>query len=472
MMDAEGKKVFGKRNEWKKRKNGKVCVAMAKLVYDKTGRLLFTKEMKKDYTILIPMMAKIHFDIIKNVFVHYGYKAVLLDTDGPEIAQVGLKYVHNDTCYPAILVIGQLIHALQSGQYDIDKTALMITQTGGGCRASNYIHLLRKALVKAGYENIPVISLNMSGLEKNSGFKITLPMIRRMAAGLLYGDMLMSLDNQVKPYEINKGDSAALVERWIQKLTEILSGGHGFHRKEIAVYLDKIAEDFAKIPIRKTPKVKVGIVGEIYVKYSRLGNNNLEQFLYDQGCEINMPGILGFMMFKADNRLEDYKLYGGSKAKYVFVKKLMDYLEELEAMMIDSQTRFGFQPVTKYSHTKKLVKGIVGYGSKMGEGWLLTGEMMELAESGFPNIVCTQPFGCLPNHINGKGMIRQIKRVNEKANIVAIDYDPGAPRVNQENRIKLMLAVARETLKSEWTQNDEKWKVKVPVKKKSTSSVK
>ena len=422
---------------------------MAKLVYDKTGRLLFTKEMKKDYTILIPMMAKIHFNIIKNVFIHYGYKAVLLETDGPEIAQVGLKYVHNDTCYPAILVVGQLIHALQSGKYDVDKTALMITQTGGGCRASNYIHLLRKALVKAGLERVPVVSLNMSGLEKNSGFKLTLPMLRRMVAGGLYGDMIMSLDNQVKPYEINKGDSAHLIEKWTDKLTDVMADGHGFTRKEIAENLNCIAEDFSKIPVKKAPKIKVGVVGEIYVKYSSLGNNNLEQFLYEQGCEINMPGILGFAMFKVDNRLEDYKLYGGSKAKYIVVGKLMNYLKELEGMLIDAQLKYGFRSITRYEHTKALVKGIVGYGSKMGEGWLLTGEMLELAESGFPNIICTQPFGCLPNHINGKGMIRQIRRVNDKANIVAIDYDPGAPRVNQENRIKLMLAVAKENLKNE-----------------------
>ncbi len=419
---------------------------MAKLVYDKTGRLLFTKEMKKEYTILLPMMAKIHFTIIKNVFLHYGYKAVLLETEGPEIAQVGLKYVHNDTCYPAILAIGQLIHALQSGKYDVNKTALMITQTGGGCRASNYIHLLRKALVKSGFEQVPVISLNMSGLEKNSGFKLTIPMLRRIAAGGLYGDLIMNLDNQIKPYEINKGDSAALVEKWIAKLTDILASGNGFTRKEIAENLDYIAKDFSEIKVKRTPKVKVGIVGEIYVKYSALGNNDLEKFLYDQGCEVNVPGILGFAMFKVDNRLEDYKLYGGSKAKYIIVKKLMDYLTELESLVIKSQLKYGFRPITTYQHTKSLVKGVVGYGSKMGEGWLLTGEMLELVECGFENIVCTQPFGCLPNHINGKGMIRKIKEQDDRANIVAIDYDPGAPRVNQENRIKLMLAVAKEQL--------------------------
>lgn len=444
---------------------------MAKLVYDKTGRLLFTKEMKKEYTILFPMMAKIHFTIIKNVFDHYGYKVEFLETDGPEIAQVGLKYVHNDTCYPAILTIGQFIHALQSGKYDLNRTALIFTQTGGGCRASNYIHLLRKALVKAGFENIPVISLNMSGLEKNSGFKITLPMLRRIAAGGLYGDMLMSLDNQTKPYEIHKGDSQAVIDKWTEKLKGILASGHGCSQKEIAEILDSIAKDYSEIKVKKVPKVKVGIVGEIYVKYSALANNNLERFLYEQGCEVNVPGLLGFIMFKMDNRVEDYKLYGGSKVKYVALKKVMDYIEKLEELLTESQLKYGFTPPGRYKHVKELTKGVIGYGAKMGEGWLLTGEMLELVESGFENIVCAQPFGCLPNHICGKGMVRQIKQIDSRANIVAIDYDPGAPRVNQENRIKLMLAVAREQLKNkadnENRESSEKTTVKIKAKVKA-----
>lgn len=422
---------------------------MAKLVYDKKGRLLFTKEMKKEYTILLPMMAPIHFNMIRNVFTHYGYKTVLLETNGPEIAQVGLKYVHNDTCYPALLVIGQFIHALQSGKYDVNKTALMITQTGGGCRASNYIHLLRKALKKSGFENVPVISLNLSGLEKNSGFSITLPMIRRMAAGLVYGDALMALRNQIQPYEINKGDSQRLVDKWVEKLSEEFAEGRGFSAKAIEENLDGVARSFTEIKIKKVPKVKVGVVGEIYVKYAALGNNNLEQFLAEQDCEVNLPGIMGFMLFKVDNRLEDIKLYGGNSLKYKVINALMLYLTKLEGILIDSIGRYGFMPPSSYAHIKTLVKDVIGYGSKMGEGWLLTAEMLELTEAGYGNIVCTQPFGCLPNHINGKGMMRRIKEVDSRANIVAIDYDPGAPRVNQENRIKLMLAVAKENLSKE-----------------------
>ena len=423
---------------------------MADLKYDKkTGRLLFTKQMKRDYTILFPMMAPIHFNILKNVFIHYGYHAELLTTQGPEIAQTGLKYVHNDTCYPAILVIGQLIDALNSGKYDVNKTALMITQTGGGCRASNYIHLLRKALKKAGYENIPVISVNLSGMEKNPGFRITLPMIRRAVGAVVYGDLLMLLHNQTRPYEITPGDSQALVDRWSGVLTKQLNAGQGYTLKDLEKNLNAIAADFAGVKVNRVPKVKVGVVGEIYVKYASLGNNNLEDFLASQDCEVNIPGILAFAMFKIDNRLEDIKLYGGNRLKYAVVNMLMEYCVKVETLMRRAVEKYPqFTPAGSYAHTKQLVKGVIGYGSKMGEGWLLTTEMLELTELGYGNIVCTQPFGCLPNHICGKGMIRRIKSVNPNANIVAIDYDPGATRVNQENRIKLMLSVARENLKA------------------------
>ncbi len=419
---------------------------MAELKYDKkTGRLLFTKEMKKDYTILMPNMAPIHFKILQNVFTHYGYKSDLLDTTGPEIAQTGLKYVHNDTCYPALLVIGQFINALQSGKYDVHKTALMITQTGGGCRASNYIYLLRKALVKAGFEFVPVISLSF-GMEKNSGFSLSIPLIRRFVGGLVYGDQLMLLSNQTKPYEVNKGESMALVDEWVEKLSQLLIQGKGYTLEELDENLHKITKSFAKIELNKVPKVKVGIVGEIYVKYSKMANNGLEDFLAEQDCEVCVPGLMGFAAFKVDNRLEDIKMFGGSSMKFKVVKMLFNYLIKIEGLMIEAAKKYGFVPPHEYAHTKELVKDVIGYGSKMGEGWLLTAEMLELAETGYENIVCTQPFGCLPNHINGKGAIRKIKEINPNANIVTIDYDPGAPKVNQENRIKLMLAVGKEEL--------------------------
>ena len=422
---------------------------MAKLKYNKQGRLLFTREMKKEYTILCPMMAPIHFRLIVNVMRYCGYKFELLTTTGPNIVQEGLKYVHNDTCYPALLVIGQFIDALHSGKYDLNKTALVITQTGGGCRASNYIHLLRKALKKAGLSQIPVISMNLSFLERNPGFQITLSMIRKFVAGIVYGDALMLLYNQTEAYEVNKGESNEKVEKWIADLSEQFNRGKGLSLKEQKANLNRIVADFATVPIRREPKIKVGIVGEIYVKYAALGNNNLEDFLRGQDCEINVPGLMGFALFKVDNRLDDIRLYGGNRLKYLVCSWLMNYLLKMQNILIEAvKSEPKFLPPTPYAHTKSLVKGVIGYGSKMGEGWLLTAEMLELTEQGYENIVCAQPFGCLPNHINGKGMIHRIKAVDERSNIVPIDYDPSATRVNQENRIKLMLAVAREKLQN------------------------
>ena len=420
---------------------------LARLKYNRKGRLLFTKEMKREYTILAPMMAPIHFRLIVNVMRNCGYKFELLTTTGPNIVQEGLKYVHNDTCYPALLVIGQFMDALHSGKYDLNRTALVITQTGGGCRASNYIHLLRKALKKAGMEQIPVISMNLSFLEKDPGFTITLPMIRKFVAAIVYGDALMLLSNQTEAYEAEKGESSRKVEKWIAELTDQFNRGKGLSLKQQTVNLNRIVRDFATIRLDRVPKVKVGIVGEIYVKYAALGNNNLEEFLRGQDCEINVPGILNFALFKVDNRLEDIKLYGGNPVKYFFVNVLMNYLLKMQNTLIEAvKSEPGFVPPSDYAHIKGLVKGVIGYGDKMGEGWLLTAEMLELSELGYGNIVCAQPFGCLPNHICGKGMIHRIKAIDEKSNIVPIDYDPSATRVNQENRIKLMLAVAREKL--------------------------
>ena len=407
----------------------------------------FTKEMRKTHTILVPSMAPIHFSMLIRVFESFGYNVALLDNTSRNVVQEGLKYVHNDTCYPALLVIGQFIDALKSGKYDVNKVALCITQTGGGCRASNYIHLLRKALDKAGFGFVPVVSLNMSNLEK--GFKITLRMVRYMLACLVYGDLIMYLKNQIEPYEVKKGETNEMVNYWTNKLSDMFDNKKGYKGKEFSAIMDSICADFAKIEMKKVPKVKVGIVGEIYVKYAALGNNDLEAFLRSQDCEYNLPGILNFILYCIDTRIDDINLYGGSSLK----KKIMTFLLNIgfnyERYMIDAMQKYGFQAPSSFAHTKILVKDIIGYGNKMGEGWLLTAEMVELIESGYENIICTQPFGCLPNHICGKGMIRKIKEVHENANIVPIDYDPGATRVNQENRIKLMLAVAREKLENE-----------------------
>ena len=417
---------------------------------DNANRVEVTREMKKDYTIITPNMAPIHFELIKNVLESFGYHIDLLRTTGREIADEGLKYVHNDTCYPALLSIGQLMHALHSGKYDLHKVALIMTQTGGGCRASNYIHLLRKALKKDGLDFIPVISLNLSGLESNSGFKITLPMIRQAIAALTYGDLLMLLKNQTKPYEVTPGESDALVDSWTSQLTKLFQQGKAFSQREVREYFQKIAQSFADIKRRDVEKIKVGVVGEIYVKYSPLANNNLEQFLFEQDCEVMVPGILSFMIFKVDNRLEDIRLYGGSQAKKQVCTLLKWYFTKYETDLIAAVKQFPqFTAPAPYSHLKELAGKVIGYGCKMGEGGLLTAEAMELVESGYGNVVCAQPFGCLPNHIVGKGMIRKVKNLYPQANIVPIDYDPSATQVNQENRIKLMLAVAKENLRDQ-----------------------
>lgn len=423
-------------------------------------RVEFTKEMRKDYTILVPNMLSNHFKLLIKVFANAGYNVELLKNEGRSVVECGLKYVHNDTCYPALLVIGQMIDALQSGKYDLHKVALIITQTGGGCRASNYIHLLRKALKKAGLEYIPVISLNLSGLEKNSGFSLTLGLIRRLIAAMAYGDLLMLLANQVRPYETNKGAADALVDKWADTLVAEFDNGKGFAKSVMRSYMERITADFAAVPLDRTRKcVKVGIVGEIYVKFSSLANNHLEEFLASEGCEVNVPGLMSFILFKVDNRMEDIKLYGGSKAKFAVCKALFDYLSGIEEIMIETvRAKSSFNPPTAYSHLRELIYGIEGYGCKMGEGWLLTAEMLELIEGGYGNIVCAQPFGCLPNHIVGKGMIRRLRELHPESNIVPIDYDPGATRVNQENRIKLMLSVAREKMVSDDTAGTQRAK--------------
>ena len=408
------------------------------------GYVVFTEEMKKTHTILVPNMLPMHFKIIGKVMEKVGYRVELLETSGQHIAETGLKYVHNDTCYPAILVIGQFIDAIQSGKYDPEKVALILFQTGGGCRASNYIHLLRKALEKAGYGYVPVISLSMTGLEKHPGFQLNLHLVRRMMYGVLYGDLLMTLVNQTKPYEVEPGSAQALADKWTEQLAwEMTEGGKANYRQVKANYR-KILDDFAALPVKRSDKVLVGIVGEIYVKYSPLGNNNLEQFLVDEGAEVVIPGLLDFCLYCVYNNLLDHKFYGMQKKVQWAYRIAYQYLLGKERDMIEAINAHGrFVPPTLFTHTISLVQGTISMGVKMGEGWLLTAEMLELADKGVKNIVCTQPFGCLPNHICGKGMMKPIKARNPDVNIVAIDYDAGATRVNQENRLKLMLANAR-----------------------------
>ena len=410
----------------------------------KNERVVFTKKMKKEYTILLPTMLPIHFNLINMILRLDGYNTELLSTTGNDIAKEGLKVVHNDTCYPALLVIGQLITAIKSGKYDKHKLALMITQTGGGCRASNYIHLLRKALKHSKLEFVPVISLNLSGLEKNPGFNLTLPLIIKMVYSIAYADLLMWLSNQTRPYEKNKGQTDKLVKSWENNLIEEFNKNRNLRYKKVKDNLNKIVKDFSLLQLKKEKKKVVGIVGEIYIKYAPLGNNNLEDFLVNENCEVVVPGLMDFLIFKADNRLVDIEIYGGKWIKYKIIEWLENFFismqnEMIKAIKVNSQ----FRVLAKFEKLKNLVKGYIGHGNRMGEGWLLTAEMLELVNMNINNIVCTQPFSCLPNHIVGKGMIRKIKDNYKDSNIVAIDYDPGATKINQENRIKLMLANAK-----------------------------
>ena len=407
---------------------------------------VFTPEMKKTHKILIPNMAPVQFRILAAAMEHEGYNVELLGNCGSQVAEQGLKYVHNDTCYPALLVIGQFLDALESGVYDLEHTALIITQTGGGCRASNYIFLLRKALERAGYGQIPVLSLNFSGLEKGNSLPMNVHFARMLLASIYYGDLLVTLRAQTEPYERRRGDALAAQEKWLDTICGEIRAGRGYSQREMKATMPRIAADFAGIPVDRKPKVKVGVVGEIYVKYSPLGNNDLEKFLASQDCEVNLPGLMGFVQYCAYNPSETARLYGGNYVEKHISDWILGYIERMEKVIISTLKSFGFHAPLPFRELTTLTTGLIGMGDKMGEGWLLTAEMVELIRAGYENIICAQPFGCLPNHICGKGMVNKIRELYPEANITPIDYDPGATRVNQENRIKLMLAVARERL--------------------------
>ena len=406
----------------------------------------FTPEMKSTHKLLIPQMSPIHFEMIADIIRQDGYDVEILENTGDSVIHDGLQYVHNDACYPALLVIGQFIDAINSGKYDREKTALLITQTGGGCRASNYIYMLRKALKRAGLDDVPVASLNFSGLDSGSSLKVSLKAMRKSAVSMVYGDCLLSISNQVRPYENNVGETEQMVSKWIKILNEQFAQTQGLSRRKLRKNIKKIADDFSTIPTHVVKKTKVGIVGEIYVKYSPFANNDLVDFLIKEGCEVNVPGLLGFIQYCIINTVFDHDLYGGDLLKkylYGIIYRYTAYLEKAMTSVLGKSSVF--KAPAHSSEVIKLADRFIGLGSKMGEGWLLTGEMAELVKSGYPNIICAQPFGCLPNHVVGKAMISKIRAYYPTANIMPIDYDPSATKVNQENRIKLMLAAARKT---------------------------
>jgi predicted nucleotide-binding protein (sugar kinase/HSP70/actin superfamily) len=419
---------------------------MAKLVYE-DERIMFTKEMKKEYTILIPSMAPYHFDFFIDILESEGYKAKILQNHNFDLINEGMKYSHNDICVPAMLVIGQFIDAIKTGGYDINKIAVMISQTGGGCRASNYINLIRKAFKKANYEFIPIISFNSVGLERNPGFKITTRMTFKLTNSLIFGDILMQVVNEIIPYEVNKGETM----RVYNEMHKLLAKSTRYNDLRAWILPKKLVEEaikrFSEIEVNKSVlKPKVGVVGEIYVKYSPLGNNDLEQVLRDEGCEVITPSIFDFFLYSFDSIVHDINKYGGSKRTKFVNYITVEFVERRKKIVADLLDKYGFVKPIPYRELKKLAKGFIGYGTHVGEGWLLTAEMVHLIHNKVPNIVCTQPFGCMPNHIAGKGMIKRIKDNFPESNIVTIDYDTSATEINQLNRIRLMIANAKKNM--------------------------
>lgn len=412
---------------------------------------VFTPEMKQTYTILAPNMLPYHFDILAEIFKQQGYKIEILKTEERSIIDEGLKHVHNDTCYPALCVIGQFIDALKSGKYDVNKTAVLITQSGGGCRASNYVPLLRKAL-SAEFPQVPVLSLNFSGLEKGNGLEVSMSTLLKLAYGIFYADAIMSLYNQCKPYEKNLGQADHVRDESIQYVKDCLLKSGGGKYEEI---VSELLERFGKIERKQGKKVRVGIVGEIYVKYSPLANSGLEKFLYAENCEPVVPALMDFVLYCIVNTINDGELYGLRKGAAFVYKIIYKRLLKIQRKIIHLFKNADFEPPHDFEYLRSCADKVIHQGVKMGEGWLIPAEMAALYESGTENIVCAQPFGCLPNHIVGKGAARAVKKLYENVNIVPIDYDPSATKVNQENRLKLMLATARERLENMQTSIQE-----------------
>ena len=411
-------------------------------------RVIFTEEMKKNYTILCPNMSPIHFEILEPAFRAAGYNLVVLPDNKKDSLDMGLKYVNNDACYPSLIVVGQLMHALLSGNYDISRTALLISQTGGGCRATNYIAFIRRALEKAGHPEVPVISINLSGLEVNPGFKITLPLAVRGVFGAVFGDIFMRVLYATRPYEAVPGSANALHEKWKQRCIDFCSKGfpNPFKFKKMC---EDIIREFDELPRKDIQKPKVGIVGEILVKFSPVANNNLVDLLEAEGAEAVMPDLLDFLLYCFKNGEYKVDKFGKKESAKKTGRLGIRFIEALRKPARKALEKSKhFTPQGDIDHMAKMSDAFVSQGNQTGEGWFLTAEMLELIENGTPNIVCTQPFGCLPNHIVGKGVIKSLRAKYPQANIVAIDYDPGASEVNQLNRIKLMLSTAFKNLES------------------------
>ncbi|AUG58154.1 Activator of (R)-2-hydroxyglutaryl-CoA dehydratase [Acetivibrio saccincola] len=419
-------------------------------------KVLFTKEMKKTHTILAPQMSPIHFQFLEEAFKASGYNVEVLPSVDKEAIDEGLKYVNNDACYPSIIVVGQLMKAIKSGKYDVNNTSLIITQTAGGCRATNYIAFIRKALKDAGLSNIPVISLNFAGLEKNPGFKFTPGLINKLLIALVYGDLLMKVLYRVRPYEKIKGSANLLYNTWVEKCKESVRNGR---HKEFKENIYNIVRDFDNLKITDEKKPKVGLVGEILVKYHPTANNDIVDIVEREGAEAVVPDLIGFLLYAAYGASFRYSHLSGKKIDAVLnngaIKLIEFYRRHMKKALSESKR---FHPPVSIEELAELASGVLSIGNQTGEGWYLTAEMIELILSGAQNIVCMQPFACLPNHVTGKGMIKELKRRYPKANITAVDYDPGASEVNQINRIKLMLSTAFDEFKKTQVHDDVKLK--------------
>ncbi|MDO4961459.1 MAG: acyl-CoA dehydratase activase-related protein, partial [Eubacteriales bacterium] len=408
-------------------------------------RILFTKEMK-DYTILCPQMSPIHFELLEPAFRQYGYNMVVLQNDNRNAVDMGLKYVNNDACYPSLIVIGQIMDALLSGKYDLSKTAVIMSQTGGGCRASNYIGFVRRALEKAGLPEIPVISINANGMETNPGFKITPGLAFKAMQALVYGDVFMRVLYATRPYEQVPGSANALHEKWKNKVIRHLKKSAPA-TAEFNKNIRGIIKEFDELPRTDEKKPRVGIVGEILVKFSPLANNNIVELLESEGAEAVMPDLMDFLLYCFYNNTFKWKYLGGKHSVVNLSNMLISFMESFRGVAVKELKKSKhFGPPSDIRDTAALAKPFLSLGNQTGEGWFLTGEMLELIHENVPNIVCVQPFGCLPNHIVGKGVIKELRAAHPEANIIAVDYDPGASEVNQLNRIKLMLSTAQKAL--------------------------
>ncbi len=408
----------------------------------------FTEEMRRNYTILCPQMSPIHFEIMEPAFNACGYNFVVLDNDNRHSVDIGLKYVNNDACYPSLLVVGQIMEALLSGRYDLEKTAIIMTQTGGGCRATNYVGFIRRALKKAGMEQIPVISLNLAGIESNPGFRLNAGLMIRVAMSAQFGDILMRCVYRMRPYEAEPGSVNRLHQKWVDILQKFVSGKH-VGLPKFRRLCRQIIREFDAVPLLDVKKPRVGVVGEILVKFSPAGNNHLVELLEAEGAEAVVPDLIDFMLYCFYNQIYKARHLGTSKkaarSSALGIWAIEHVLRGAAAAEFKKSKHF--VPPTPIREIVSFAEPIVSIGNQTGEGWFLTGEMVELIHDDVPNIVCTQPFGCLPNHVVGKGVIKALRKAYPQSNIVAIDYDPGASEVNQLNRIKLMLSTAQRNLK-------------------------